>query len=68
MAPLKCTIPDIFRAAALLVPNGALVQPFITVSEVKLVACGANDAPSSDVKHWASLNNFSAWILTTPVV
>jgi hypothetical protein len=25
------------------------------------------DAPSSDVKHWALLNEFSAWTVTDPL-
>src|SRR5215472_1975144 len=54
MAPLSWTIPEMVRTAALEVPNGALVHPFTSVSGVNELADFANEAPSSEVKHWAS--------------
>src|SRR5437763_738675 len=56
MAPLKWMIPSRFWTAALLVLNGALVQPLISVSGVKPLSTRAKDAPSRYAKHWALLN------------
>src|SRR5262249_23755215 len=67
IAPLKWSIPPTFSTAALLVLNGALVQPFCRPSAVNPAADGANDAPSSEVKHFAfSKFPFSACTVTTP--
>lgn len=57
---LKCTTPLRFLTAGALVAKGAPTQPLMRASDVKPVAFKANDAPSNDVKHWASLNVFSA--------
>src|SRR5437667_11497561 len=43
MAPLRCMTPPMLRTAALEVPKGALVQPFLSVSGVNEVAVLAND-------------------------
>src|SRR5690348_12375959 len=53
MAPLRWTIPEMPRTAALEVAKGALVQPFFSVRLVKNAGALANEAPSSEVKHWA---------------
>src|SRR5262249_58422911 len=68
MAPLRWTIPEMVRTAAPDVPKGALVQAFWRVSGVNELADVANEAPSSEVKHWA-LADFppSASMVTTPV-
>src|SRR5215469_4968627 len=51
--PIRCTIPEMARARGLRVPNSCeFSQPFSSVSRVKPIADGENDAPSSDVKHW----------------
>src|SRR6266480_2194469 len=61
-------IPEMLRAAALEVPNGALVHPFCRVSPVNPVADSANEAPSSEVKHWASAKPGSCCsTVTTPL-
>ena len=53
IAPLKWTTPEMPRTAALDVPNGALVHPFLSVRFVKNAGALAKEAPSSEVKHWA---------------
>src|SRR5215472_4233397 len=60
--------PLMLRTAALEVPKGALVQPFLRVRVVNDVFSLANWAPSSEVKHWA-LEKFppSASTVTTPL-
>src|SRR6266567_604275 len=56
------------RAAALEVPKGALVQPFFRVRLVKNAGALANEAPSSEVKHWALEKlSPSACTVTTPL-
>src|SRR5258706_563061 len=65
IAPFKCTTPETAVAAALLVRNGALVQPFCKVSAV--VAVSAYDTPSREVKHCAFANEVSARTVTTPL-
>ena len=57
------------RAAALEVPNGALVQPFCRVSPVNPVADSAKETPSSEVKHWALENGspLCCSTVTTPL-
>src|SRR5215467_9270547 len=66
MAPLKCMTPPMLRTAALEVAKGALVHPFFSVSAVNEVADLANEAPSSEVKHWA-LAKLPAWTVTVPL-
>ena len=67
IAPLRCTMPPMFAAAALLVANGALTQPFCSVRLVKPAADGANDAPSSEVKHCASDSGPWVWMVSSPL-
>src|SRR5215813_11222312 len=49
----------------MLVPNAWLVQPFSSVTGVKSLI--GYDTPSSEVKHWALLNEFSAMTVTAPL-
>jgi hypothetical protein len=55
-APRRCTTPLTCRSAALLVAKGAWVHPFCSASGVNPLAETANEAPSSEVKHWAFEN------------
>src|ERR1041384_6638977 len=66
IAPLRCTMPAMSLAAALLVANGALVHGAARASPVNPLAFGANEAPSSEVKHCALANEVSACTLTDP--
>lgn len=70
IAPLKWTMPRRFSTCALLVPNGALVQPFSSASEVNPAGDGANEAPSSEMKHCALAKNLAGYAptRTTPPV
>src|SRR5262249_8869071 len=58
--------PLMLRTAALELPKGASVQPFLRVRVVNDVFDLANWAPSSEVKHWA-LEKSWASTLTTPL-
>src|SRR5215469_6700132 len=51
IAPLKCTIPEMTRAAAFAVPDGKFCQPFLSFSAVNDFGDRANAAPSSEVPH-----------------
>src|SRR5262245_65906098 len=67
MAPLRWTIPEMVRTAAPEVPKGALVQAFWSVSEVKALADGANEAPSSEVKRSEERGvGTEGWVVTRP--
>ena len=50
-------MPLMLFTSTLLVPSGAFVQPLRSVTAVNPLLLRANDAPSSEVKHWALLNS-----------
>src|SRR5215471_12796659 len=65
------------RTAGLAEANPVLVQPFSRVSGVNEFADGANETPSSEVKHWAldqlppsasTVTEPSAWMNKSPLV
>src|SRR5215472_16215417 len=65
------------RAAGLAESSPVLVQPFSRVSGVNEFADGANETPSSEVKHWAlpqtppsasTLTEPSGWMNKSPLV
>src|SRR6266568_4709674 len=56
MAPSSWTTPETSLTAGADVPNGPPVQPFCGVSAVNPAADRPNEAPSSEVKHWALEN------------
>src|SRR5262249_61274129 len=66
MALLTLSLHDALPISALEVAKGALVHPFFSVSAVNEVADLANEAPSSEVKHWA-LEKLLASTVTVPL-
>src|SRR6516165_9879521 len=48
MAPLRWTTPEMPRTAALDVPNGELLHPFLSARFVKNAGALAKEAPSSE--------------------
>src|SRR5262249_32649991 len=67
IAALRCTIPEMSRAAAAEVWNGAFCQPLRSLSLVNDAADLAKETPSSEVTHaaWAKTPP-SACMVTTP--